>query len=313
MFMEQARRAPRRIVLPESGDARIRQAAGRLAAEAIAQPVLVIDSRDAPRDMPPSVPVVSAAQEDRTRRYAARYAAERGVKEGVAARLMRKPLFFGAMMVAEGDADAMVAGVETPTAQVISAAGLCVGYAPGVSCASSFFVMVLPGEPERVLVFADCAVAVEPSAEDLAGIAVTTARNARSLLNLEPRVAMLSFSTHGSAQHPLVEKVIAATRRARELAPELIIDGDVQLDAAIVESVARKKCPESPLGGQANVLVFPDLNSGNIGYKLTQRLAGAAAIGPIMQGFRKPVNDLSRGASVDDIVLVCALASLQCT
>jgi phosphate acetyltransferase len=262
--------------------------------------------------MPSSVSIVSMAEEDRVRQFAAQYAAERGVKEGVAARLMKKPLLFGAMMVASGEADAMVAGVENPTAQVISAAGLCVGYSTGVSSASSFFIMVIPGEPERVLVFADCAVAVDPTAEELAGIAVTTARNAQCLLKMEPRVAMLSFSTHGSASHPHAEKVIEATRRARELAPDLVIDGEVQLDAAIVESVARKKCPDSPLKGQANVLVFPDLNSGNIGYKLTQRLAGAAAIGPIMQGFRKPVNDLSRGASVDDIVLVCALASLQC-
>ncbi len=311
-FIDRARQSPRRVVLPESGDERVISAARKLAAEGIARPIVVLDDSDDRPTVPQGVDIADLRDEAALGRYAERYAQERGVKLGVAKRLVKKPLMFGAMMVACGDGDAMVAGVAYPTAQVISAAGLCVGYLDGVSSASSFFVMVIPGTPERVMVFADCAVAVDPSAEELAGIAVTSARNAKKLLGIEPRVAMLSFSTHGSATHPDVDKVVEATRLAREMAPDFVIDGEIQLDAAIVESVARKKCPDSPLGGGANVLVFPDLNSGNIGYKLVQRLAGAAAIGPVMQGFRKPVNDLSRGASVDDIVMVSAIASLQC-
>jgi len=310
--MEKARKAQRRIVLPESSDDRIMNAARILAMDGIVKPIVVHDGSLSSRDIPGSVTAVELDNRELLERYAELYAKARGVKVGVASRLVKKPLMFGAMMVAAGDADAMVAGVAYPTAQVISAAGLCVGYAEGVTSPSSFFIMVLPGEPERVMIFADCAVAVDPTADELAGIAVTSARNAQKLLGIEPRVAMLSFSTHGSAAHPDVDKVVAATKRARELAPDLMIDGELQLDAAIVESVAKKKCPDSPLAGRANVLIFPDLNSGNIGYKLTQRLAGAAAIGPVMQGFSKPVNDLSRGASVDDIVMVCAIASLQC-
>ncbi len=308
-FIERAKAKPRRIVLPEADDQRMVEAAARLADEGIAIPILVGDPAIS---APAGVEVVSPASDERAAAYAALYAQQRGVKEGIAKRLVKKPLMFGAMMVSAGDADGMVAGVANPTAQVISAAGLGVGYAKGVSQASSYFVMVVPGDPDRVLVFADCAVVVDPNAQELAEIAVITARNARKLLDVEPKVAMLSFSTHGSASHEHVDKVRKATELARAMAPDLAIDGDLQVDAAIVESVARKKCPESPLAGQANVLVFPDLNAGNMGYKLVQRLAKAAAIGPVMQGFSRPVNDLSRGASVDDIVAVSAIAALQC-
>lgn len=307
-FIERAKKSPKRIVLPEGDDARVLEAAGRLAAEKIVRPVVLA----APgTSVPAGVELVDPSNEAKIEQYAALYASQRGVKEGIARRLVKKSLMFGAMMVSAGDADGMVAGVAHPTATVISTAGLAIGYAEGVSSASSFFVMVLPGPPERVLIFADCAVAVEPNAQELAGIAIASASNAKKLLGMEPRVAMLSFSTKGSGAHASVDKVVEATRIAKELAPDLAIDGELQADSALVESVAKKKCPDSTVAGAANVLVFPDLNSGNIGYKLVQRLAGAAAIGPVMQGFRRPVNDLSRGASADDIVAVSAIAALQ--
>ncbi|MDK2973097.1 MAG: phosphate acetyltransferase [Candidatus Sumerlaeota bacterium] len=315
-FIERAKKSPKRIVLPEGDDERMVQAASRLAAQGIARPILIGDAdaiaqlaAGAPLD---GVTIVNPSSCPNMDRYVAAYAKTRGVAEGIAKRLVKRPLYFAGMMAAEGDADAMVAGVAKATAQVISAAALTVGFAEGISQASSFFLMVLPGTPERVLVFADSAVVVDPTARELAEIAVATAGNAQKLLGMEPRVAMLSFSTKGSAQHPRVDKVREATEIAKQMAPQFAIDGEFQVDSAIVERVAKKKCPDSAVGGTANVLIFPDLDSGNMGYKLTQYLGGAQAIGPVMQGFAKPVNDLSRGASVDDIIAVAAIASLQC-
>jgi phosphate acetyltransferase len=229
-------------------------------------------------------------------------------RPGMAARLLRKPLYFGAMMVRAGDADLMVAGVANPTRRVIEAASLCIGFAPGISTPSSFFLMSVPGR-EQPLFFADCAINVEPDARQLAEIAVASAHSARQLSGREPHVALLSFSTHGSADHSAVRKVAEATRIARELAPELAIDGELQADAALSPEVARDKVKrDSAVAGRADVLVFPDLEAGNIGYKLVQQLTGARAIGPLLQGFARPVADLSRGASVDEVVLTTAVA-----
>lgn len=311
-FIERAKQTPKRVVLPEGNDERIVRAAHRLASEGIAHPIIIC-TEATEFDLPLNgITVIDPTNNDHLQPYIQAYAAKRdGVSEGMARRLVKRPLMFGAMMVSEGDADAMVAGATRPTTQVISAGALAIGYAEGLSQASSFFIMVLPGDPEKILVYADAAVVVDPDPTQLAEIAVITARNARILLDIEPRVALLSFSTHGSATHEHVTKVQKAVEIAHQMAPDLSIDGELQADAALSERVAQKKCPDSPVAGSANVLIFPDLDAANCAYKLTQYLANAQAIGPIMQGFKNPLNDLSRGATEDDIVAVAAIATLQ--
>lgn len=279
-----------KLVMPEGEDERIREAAARLAADGLAEPI-VFSADDVPAALPHHAEVVQARRAKMT--------------GAMALRLLQKPLYRAGAMVAAGEASAMLAGTANPTARVIEAALMTIGLAEGISTPSSFFLMQWP---DRRLIFADCAVNIQPDAAGLAAIAMASAASAASLMGETPRVAMLSFSTKGSGSHADADKVIEALRIVRETQPGLLIDGELQGDAALSPAVAARKLKEpGEVAGRANVLVFPDLDAGNIAYKLTQYLAGAQAIGPVLQGFARPVSDLSRGASVDDIVAAASL------
>ncbi|HEY3266418.1 MAG TPA: phosphate acetyltransferase [Armatimonadota bacterium] len=322
-ILNRAKAHPQRIVFPEGDEPRTLQAAQELVAQGIAQPILLGNAegiRTAARAKDVSLYGVTVVEPGTSplREKLANNLFHRREKKGMtkeqAWELSKDPMYFGVLMVDAGHADGEVSGAVHSTADTLRPALQVIGCAKGIRLVSSAMVMEL-SSPEYgeggTLVFADCGLVVDPSAEDLASIAASTADTARRLLDITPKIAMLSFSTKGSGKGPVVDKVERATCLITEQWPDLRVDGSLQADAALVPWVGKKKAPDSQVAGQANVLIFPDLQSGNIGYKLVERLANAQAIGPILQGLAKPVNDLSRGCSAGDIVNVAAITSLQ--
>ena len=309
------------IVLPEGEETRNAQAAAIIAAEGLAKLTLLGNPEKVKEAANGAslegVTIIDPANSEKCAEYAAtlyELRKAKGMTEEKAAALVKDPMYYGVMMVKAGDADGLVSGAIHSTGDMLRPALQIIKSKPGIKTVSSCFLMECPDKSygdDGIMIFADCAVNIEPSAEELANIAIGAADSARALANMEPRVAMLSFSTMGSAKHDNVTKVQEATRIAKEMAPELALDGELQLDAAIVEKVGQLKAPGSKVAGHANTLVFPDLGAGNIGYKLVQRLAGAEAYGPILQGIAKPCNDLSRGCSVEDIVATVAITAAQ--
>lgn len=306
-----------KIAFPDAEDIRTIQTAIILKTEGIGQPVLIGDIQkikalaDANSLSIDGVEIINPNESELLDKFTNNLYQKRqakGMTPEQAKELMTKPIYFAGELLNADLVKVVVGGNVSSTGDIIKAAIYTVGVAPGISIVSSFFIMV---KDDKTICFADCAVNPDPSDQQLADIAITSARNFKSITGIDSKIAMLSFSTKGSASHPHVDKVVSATNIVREKAPDLLVDGELQADAALVASIGEKKCKGSPVAGKANVLVFPDLDAGNIGYKLTQRLGGFEAVGPIVQGLAKPYCDLSRGCSVDDMVNVAAICSLM--
>jgi phosphate acetyltransferase len=319
-----AKKHNKRIVLPEGYEERTIKAADIAIQEDLAQIILIGDPIEIKshaeklglKNLSKATIInpVSHEKKDHYIDMMVELRKSKGMTREEASILIEDPLYLGVLMIKNGDADGEVSGADHSTGDVLRPAFHYVKTAPGISVVSGAFIMILPDKSfgeNGVIIFADGAVHPNPNEKELAEIAIATAHTAKALGGFEPRIAMLSFSTKGSAKHEMVDKVVNATRIAKEMAPWLQIDGELQVDAALIEAISKSKAPGSPIGGRANVLVFPDLNSGNIAYKLVQRLAHAEAIGPILQGMAAPINDLSRGCSVSDIVSMIAITSNQ--
>ena len=321
---ESAKKYNKRIVLPEGTEERTLKAADEVLAKDIAQIVLLGDPKEIKDlankyglnniDKAEIVDPLNHPKKDAYIDLMVELRKKKGLTREDASKLIEDPLYLGVLMIKNGDVDGEVAGARNATGDVLRPAFQYVKTAPGISVVSGAFIMILKNKDfgdDGFMVFADCAVHPNPTDKELAEIAVATANTAKTIAKMEPRVAMLSFSTKGSANHEMVDKVVSATKIAKQMAPDLIIDGEFQADAAIIESVGKKKAPGSPIAGKANVLVFPTLETGNIAYKLVQRMADAQAIGPILQGMAAPINDLSRGCSVSDITNLIAITANQ--
>ncbi len=320
---QKARQLGKTVVLPESEDERVLRAARDATSQHIASVILVGEREtitckagDLSVDLS-DIEIIEPENDPRREEYIEelyRLRKNKGMDREKANEWLHNPMYYACMMLRQGAVDGVVAGAVLSSSNVIRPALQIIKTAQGIKLASSCFLMLLPehssGE-EKVFLFADCGFNPQPKPEELAHIAVTTARTAQLLIGIEGKVAMLSFSTKGSATHEAVDRVVEATRIAKKLKPELLIDGELQADAALVPEIGRLKAPESEVAGKANVLIFPDLNSGNISYKIAERLAGATAIGPILQGLAKPVNDVSRGCKSEDIINQIAVTALQ--
>ncbi|MEX0987550.1 MAG: phosphate acetyltransferase [Bacteroidales bacterium] len=324
IIREKASRNCQRIVLPEGDEERTILAADQVIREKLAYVILLGDPEEINKLVDKyglnniqKAKIVNPKDHPRKQDYADLLYSIRkskGLTKEQALKQVEDPLYLGTLMIKAGDADGEVAGARNATGDVLRPAFQIVKTMPGISVVSGAFIMILKDKEfgeDGILVFADGAVHPDPTENELAEIAVATSSTVRHILGFEPRIAMCSFSTKGSAKHPMVDKVVNATRKAKEMDPTLIIDGDLQIDAALISEIGESKAPGSPLAGNANVLIFPDLNSGNIAYKLVQRLAHAEAIGPVLQGMAAPINDLSRGCSVSDIVNLVAITANQ--